>query len=261
MHPSPGRTRPTITLPARPPRSAYGPEATPTELLPLSRGYHGKPLAHCGGVTTRQAFGRNFIEVAPELLTLVAARACGTSLICCGPGTCASSGPSWTIPSLPQRPVRRPRPAAERLHRGGRRAPHVPGHRHGDHHGQARWRRAHRRARRGAPGPRRLRRLHPAQPAVLPARTADHVGRAEHRQTCPPRSKLYATPGEEYKFLLMAKGGGSANKSFLYQQSQGRAQRSQHARLPRRRSAPWAPPPARRTTWRSSSAAPAPSSR
>src|SRR6516165_6687296 len=35
----------------------------------------------------------------------------------------------------------------------------------------------------------------------------------------PAQIELYAAPGEEYKFLLMAKGGGSAYKSFLYQQT------------------------------------------
>jgi fumarate hydratase, class I len=35
----------------------------------------------------------------------------------------------------------------------------------------------------------------------------------------PAQIELYAAPGREYKFLLMAKGGGSANKSFLYQQT------------------------------------------
>jgi fumarate hydratase class I len=35
----------------------------------------------------------------------------------------------------------------------------------------------------------------------------------------PAQIELYAAPGDEYKFLLMAKGGGSANKSFLYQQT------------------------------------------
>jgi fumarate hydratase, class I len=35
----------------------------------------------------------------------------------------------------------------------------------------------------------------------------------------PAQIELYAAPGEEYKFLLMAKGGGSANKSFLFQQT------------------------------------------
>ena len=35
----------------------------------------------------------------------------------------------------------------------------------------------------------------------------------------PAEITLEAVPGEEYKFLFIAKGGGSANKSFLYQQT------------------------------------------
>jgi fumarate hydratase class I len=35
----------------------------------------------------------------------------------------------------------------------------------------------------------------------------------------PAQIELYAAPGESYKFLFMAKGGGSANKSFLYQET------------------------------------------
>ncbi len=35
----------------------------------------------------------------------------------------------------------------------------------------------------------------------------------------PAQIELYATGGEAYKFLFMAKGGGSANKSYLYQET------------------------------------------
>jgi len=35
----------------------------------------------------------------------------------------------------------------------------------------------------------------------------------------PAQIELYATPGSAYKFLYMAKGGGSANKSYLYQET------------------------------------------
>ena len=35
----------------------------------------------------------------------------------------------------------------------------------------------------------------------------------------PAQIELYAAAGEEYKFLFMAKGGGSANKSYLYQET------------------------------------------
>src|SRR6201999_3568811 len=35
----------------------------------------------------------------------------------------------------------------------------------------------------------------------------------------PAQVEIYAAGGDEYKFLFMAKGGGSANKSFLYQET------------------------------------------
>jgi fumarate hydratase class I len=35
----------------------------------------------------------------------------------------------------------------------------------------------------------------------------------------PAQIDIYAEPGDEYHFLFMAKGGGSANKSFLYQET------------------------------------------
>src|SRR6266702_3938501 len=35
----------------------------------------------------------------------------------------------------------------------------------------------------------------------------------------PAQIELYAVPRGEYKFLFMAKGGGSANKSYLYQET------------------------------------------
>ncbi|HVM97599.1 MAG TPA: fumarate hydratase [Candidatus Acidoferrales bacterium] len=35
----------------------------------------------------------------------------------------------------------------------------------------------------------------------------------------PAQIEIYATPGDEYHFLFVTKGGGSANKSFLYQET------------------------------------------
>lgn len=35
----------------------------------------------------------------------------------------------------------------------------------------------------------------------------------------PAQIDIYATPGDEYKFMFMAKGGGSANKTFLFQRT------------------------------------------
>jgi tartrate dehydratase alpha subunit/fumarate hydratase class I-like protein len=33
---------------------------------------------------------------------------------------------------------------------------------------------------------------------------------------------LFATAGDAYKFLFMAKGGGSANKTYLFQETKAR---------------------------------------
>jgi len=39
------------------------------------------------------------------------------------------------------------------------------------------------------------------------------------KNNLPAQIDLYATPGAEYKFLFVAKGGGSANKTYLYQET------------------------------------------
>jgi fumarate hydratase, class I len=39
------------------------------------------------------------------------------------------------------------------------------------------------------------------------------------RTNLPAQIDLYATPGEDYRFLFVSKGGGSANKTFLYQET------------------------------------------
>ena len=69
----------------------------------------------------------------------------------------------------------------------------------------------------------------------------------------PAQIELYSTQqgpkGPEYKFLFMAKGGGSANKSFLFQETKAilNPKRMLDASWTRR-SARSAPPRARRTT-------------
>jgi fumarate hydratase class I len=47
----------------------------------------------------------------------------------------------------------------------------------------------------------------------------DMFTEANTKTNLPAQINLYATKGNEYKFLFMAKGGGSANKTFLYQQT------------------------------------------
>ena len=50
----------------------------------------------------------------------------------------------------------------------------------------------------------------------------------------PAQIDLYADEGDEYHFLFIAKGGGSANKTFLYQQTKARAQSRSPDEIPRR---------------------------
>ena len=47
----------------------------------------------------------------------------------------------------------------------------------------------------------------------------DMFSEANTKTNLPAQIELYATKGSEYEFLFIAKGGGSANKTFLYQQT------------------------------------------
>src|SRR5580693_5640904 len=51
---------------------------------------------------------------------------------------------------------------------------------------------------------------------VAPLSMYDEVNTGDN---LPAQIDLYAEPGDEYHFLFIAKGGGSANKSFLFQQT------------------------------------------
>ena len=58
------------------------------------------------------------------------------------------------------------------------------------------------------------------EPALLADGAARHVrARSTPAPTCPAQIEIYATDGDAYKFLFMAKGGGSANKSYLFQET------------------------------------------
>jgi fumarate hydratase, class I len=51
---------------------------------------------------------------------------------------------------------------------------------------------------------------------VAPLSMYDEINTGDN---LPAQLDIYAEPGDEYHFLFIAKGGGSANKSFLYQQT------------------------------------------
>ena len=57
------------------------------------------------------------------------------------------------------------------------------------------------------------------QPALLADGAAHDVGGGQHRTNLPAEIKISAIDGDAYKFLFMAKGGGSANKSYLFQET------------------------------------------
>lgn len=48
----------------------------------------------------------------------------------------------------------------------------------------------------------------------------------------PAQIDLYAVDGDEYKFLCIAKGGGSANKTYLYQGNQSVTNAGETEKLP-----------------------------
>jgi fumarate hydratase, class I len=58
------------------------------------------------------------------------------------------------------------------------------------------------------------RNLRYSQMAALDMYTEKNTG-----TNLPAQVELYAEPGDEYKLLFLAKGGGSANKTFLYQET------------------------------------------
>jgi fumarate hydratase class I len=51
---------------------------------------------------------------------------------------------------------------------------------------------------------------------LAPLTTYDEVNTGSN---LPAQVELYATPGDDYRFLFMTKGGGSANKTFLFQET------------------------------------------
>ena len=61
------------------------------------------------------------------------------------------------------------------------------------------------------------RRLREEEPALQPGRSALDVRGEEHGDNLPAQIEISAEGEDAYKFLFIAKGGGSANKSFLYQ--------------------------------------------
>jgi len=77
-----------------------------------------------------------------------------------------------------------------------------------------------------------------------------HVREKNTGNNLPAQIELYATDGDEYHFLFMAKGGGSANKSLLFQETKALLNPKSLAAFLDQKLRSLAPPPVRRTTSR-----------
>ncbi len=196
------------------------PEFTPTELLPLGADSTEYRLLTADGVTARRAFGREFIEVAPELLTLVAREGMRDIAHLLRPGHLRQVRAILEDPeaSPNDRYVARDLLQNACIAAGGvlpmcqdTGTAIIMGKRGG---GVLTDGRDEEHLARGVFDAYTQLNLRYSQLAPLTMWDERNTG-----SNLPAQIELYATPGAEYKFLLMAKGGGSANKSFLYQQT------------------------------------------
>jgi fumarate hydratase class I len=196
------------------------PEFTPTELLPIGADTTQYRQLTGEGVTTRWAFGRKFIEVAPELLTLVAREGMRDIAHLLRPGHLRQLRAILDDPeaSPNDRYVARDLLQNACIAAGGilpmcqdTGTAIIMGKRGG---GVLTDGRDEEHLARGVYDAYTQLNLRYSQLAPLTMWDERNTG-----SNLPAQIELYAAPGEEYKFLLMAKGGGSANKSFLYQQT------------------------------------------
>jgi fumarate hydratase class I len=196
------------------------PEFTPAELLPLGADTTEYRLLTADGVTPRGAFGKKFIEVAPELLALVAREGMRDIAHLLRPGHLrqlrsilddpeASPNDRYVARDLLQNaciaaggvlPMCQDTGTAIIM---GKRGGEVLTDGRDEEH-----------LARGVFDAYTQLNLRYSQLAPLTMWDERNTG-----SNLPAQIELYAAPGAEYKFLLMAKGGGSANKSFLYQQT------------------------------------------
>jgi len=196
------------------------PEFTPTELLPLGPDTTDYRLLTADGVTTRQAFGREFLEVAPELLTLVAREGMRDIAHLLRPGHLRQLRAILDDPeaSPNDRYVARDLLQNACIAAGGvlpmcqdTGTAIIMGKRGG---GVLTDGRDEEHLARGVFDAYTELNLRYSQLAPLTMWDERNTG-----SNLPAQIELYAAPGAEYKFLVMAKGGRSANKSFLYQQT------------------------------------------
>ncbi len=196
------------------------PEFTYTDLLPLGADTTEYRRLTGDGVTTREAFGRKFLEVDPEVLTLVAREGMRDIAHLLRPGHLRQLRSITDDPeaSPNDRYVARDLLQNACIAAGGvlpmcqdTGTAIIMGKRGG---GVLTDGRDEEHLARGVYDAYTQLNLRYSQLAPLSMWDERNTG-----SNLPAQIELYAAPGAEYKFLVMAKGGGSANKSFLYQQT------------------------------------------
>ena len=199
--------------------AAVTPPYKHTPLFPLGKDTTTYRKLTSDGVRVEKAFGQEFVVVEQEALRALAEAAFVDINHLLRPGHLASLQIDRRRPgSERQRQVRRLRLPQERQHRGRRRAADVPGHRHRHHHGQEGPADLDRRAT-TRPRSRRARAtpISSATCAIRSSRPSPCSRRGTRARTCRRRSRSTPRARTPYKLLFIAKGGGSANKSFLFQ--------------------------------------------
>jgi len=196
------------------------PEFAPTELLPLGPDTTEYRLLTTDGVTTRKAFGTDFLQVAPEALALIAREGMRDIAHLLRPGHLSQLRAILDDPeaSPNDRYVARDLLQNACIAAGGvlpmcqdTGTAIIMGKRGG---GVLTDGRDPEHLARGVFDAYTQLNLRYSQLAPLTMFEERNTG-----SNLPAQIELYAAPGAEYKFLIMAKGGGSANKSFLYQQT------------------------------------------
>src|ERR1051326_6115632 len=196
------------------------PEFSHGDLLPAGQDSTGYRLLTSSGVTRRQAFGRDFLEVDPAVLTLLASEGMRDIAHLLRPGHLrqlrsilddpeASGNDRYVARDLLQNaciaaggvlPMCQDTGTAIVM---GKRGQHVLTRGRDEEH-----------ISRGVYDAYTTLNLRYSQLAPLTMWDEKNTG-----SNLPAQIELYATDGAEYKFLFMAKGGGSANKSYLYQET------------------------------------------
>jgi fumarate hydratase, class I len=196
------------------------PEFSYTDLLPLGADSTDYRLVTSEGISTRRSFGRDFLEVDPDILSLLTAAAMGDIAHLLRPGHLrqlrsilddpeASGNDRFVARDLLKNaciaaggvlPMCQDTGTAIVM---GKRGQHVLTDGLDEQH-----------IARGVYDAYTQLNLRYSQLAPLTMWDERNTG-----TNLPAQIELYATAGAEYKFLFMAKGGGSANKSFLYQQT------------------------------------------